>query len=354
MTATTGEVRSVAANSLEPGAIRRRHPEAFELRHELYWFDMVASALLGWCAFALSLAQPLFSPAQLGLHAVAVLAFLRGALFIHELSHLRRGAIPGFELSWHALVGIPVLVPSLMYVGSHGDHHRTSGFATPEDPEYAPIATWSRLELLRFLLGVVLVPALLVLRWGLLGPISYLVPPLRSFVVAQISTLVINSDYRRPLPQGAQTRRWAWQEAAAALAVWTVAGSALLGAIPASWLVNWYLLVFGVLFINQVRTLAAHRYENLGEPLDTMGQLLDSVNLRGLPGLTVLAAPVGLRYHALHHLLPTVPYHSLGWLHRALLEELPADTPYRRSEGPGILSLAAKLWRGAGAAQRAC
>jgi fatty acid desaturase len=69
--------------------------------------------------------------------------------------------------------------------------------------------------------------------------------------------------------------------------------------------------------------------------------------------LSALAAPVGLRYHALHHHLPTVPYHSLGALHRRLLAELPADDPYRRTQRPGVIAAALALAQRAGA-RRAC
>ena len=93
--------------------------------------------------------------------------------------------------------------------------------------------------------------------------------------------------------------------------------------------------------------LAAHRYDNDGQQLDLLGQLRDSITLGGWPILTALAAPLGLRYHALHHWLPSVPYHSLGVLHRRLLEELPLASPYRRTQRAGILSTVRDLrqWR---------
>jgi fatty acid desaturase len=80
--------------------------------------------------------------------------------------------------------------------------------------------------------------------------------------------------------------------------------------------------------------------------MGTEEQLLDSINLRGLPILTVLLAPVGLRFHALHHHLPYLPYHSLGRVHRRLLAELPQNAPYRATvrDGVGILQ---SLWRNA-------
>ena len=40
-------------------------------------------------------------------------------------------------------------------------------------------------------------------------------------------------------------------------------------------------------------------------------------------------APVGLRYHALHHWIPSLPYHNLGRAHRLLVATLRSDAPYR-------------------------
>ena len=61
--------------------------------------------------------------------------------------------------------------------------------------------------------------------------------------------------------------------------------------------------------------------------------------------LTAAAAPVGLRYHALHHFLPTVPYHSLGLLHQRLEAELGQDSPYRQTYRNGIGSAISVLVR---------
>ena len=323
----------------------------FESNRTIYWSDLLASAFVGWSALIISARVPFGSPLHVVATLVAIFALLRAALFIHELSHLKRGQIPGFELGWNLIVGIPLMMPSLMYVGSHMDHHKRTGFGTNDDPEYAQIARWSRLRLVTFVLTVTLLPLVLPLRWGVLGPLSRFFPSLRRLVVGKLSTLVINSSYVRPMPKGEHIERWNAQEAGAAVFVWAVFGAWIAGWIPIGSIVQWCIVVGGIVSVNQVRTLIAHAYENEGDPMDAEAQLLDSINLRGSPILSALIAPVGLRFHALHHHLPFIPYHSLGLVHRRLLEELPQNAPYRATVRDGVGTLRG-LWRNAAAPPR--
>lgn len=323
--------------------LRRQFASAFPPNSVIYWSDLLASSGIGWAAFAVGASVPWGSLTYVCATMVAVLALLRAAIFIHEIAHFKEGTLPGFEVGWHLLVGFPLLLPSLMYVGSHNDHHRQQTFGTLGDPEYAPLAHWPHWRILWFVLSVSFVPVLLWLRWGVVGPLAWALPPLRRLLVARASTLVINTTYRRPAPTGKQALRWTIQEVAVALTVWTSVLGVYLGWLPLRWMSQWYVVAAGMAMVNQVRTLAAHRYHNDGARLDTMAQLADSVTLGGrLAGLT---APVGLRFHALHHLLPTVPYHSLGTLHRRLLAEFSADSPYGRTQEWGIVAAVRALFR---------
>ncbi len=325
--------------------LRKQFANAFQPHPGTYWLDLLLSTVVGWTAFYLSLHSPFGSLAYFAATIIALIALLRATLFIHEIAHCKRGSLPGFEIAWHLFVGLPFMLPSLVYVGSHGDHHRPNVFGTANDPEYASLAHGNILGLGRFVLGVLFVPALLVLRWGILGPLSHSIPPLRKLVVRRASTLVINPAYSRPVPKKQHRARWIIQEWAAALVVWLVCVSWLMGQLPMAWILKWYTVTTGMLVLNQVRTLAAHRYRNSGRQLSLTEQLLDSINLSGWPVLTVLAAPVGLRYHALHHLLPNVPYHSLGRLHRQLQNALPVDSSYNQAGERGILSAIQDLVR---------
>ncbi|MFQ5418125.1 MAG: fatty acid desaturase family protein [Myxococcota bacterium] len=334
----------VSPNVLPTDFLRRTAGE-FAPRPWIYWADMLASAALGWSLFFFSLELPLFSALQVVATLGAVFALLRAALFIHELCHVKPSQLPCFEVAWNLLVGIPLLIPSLMYVGSHMDHHKRMAFGTETDPEYAPIAHWSRLRIAAFVVTVAFAPLLLPIRWGVLTPLSRAIPALRPWVVGKLSTLVINTSYTRPMPRGAHVRRWNLEEGGAALTVWAVGALVLAGVIPVAFVTHWLVVGAGILVANQVRTLAAHGYENEGECMDAEQQLLDSINLGGKPVLSSLIAPVGLRYHALHHYLPSLPYHSLGTVHRRLSALLPHDAPYRRTQSDGLSVTLQALWK---------
>jgi len=321
---------------LSYSSLRKRFADELRPRKSIYWPDMLGSMIVGWSSFALALryqSQPIVSVA---FSIVSVFALYRAILFIHEITHLKRGTVPGFETAWNLTVGVPLLAPSMLYVGSHNDHHRRAVFGTAIDPEYEPIGHWTPWRVMASGLPMLVVPAVLALRWAVLGPISYLIPPLRRVVVERASALVINPRYRRKPPQGPALLRWALQEAGTAVYVWAIIFGVWSGYIPIGWIAHLYAVTAAILLVNHVRTLAAHRYIHLGEELTREGQLLDSVNLVSESLWTKLVAPVGLRYHALHHVLPGLPYHSLGAVHRVLCRELPRDSSYHRVSVSGV------------------
>ena len=120
--------------------VRPRFTDAFRPRAWIYWSDLLATTVVCWAAFAVSAGAPLGAPLHLASTLVAMVALFRAAIFVHEIAHQRRGGLPGFELAWNVLVGVPFLAPSLTYVGSHLDHHRQATFGTWNDPEYLPLA----------------------------------------------------------------------------------------------------------------------------------------------------------------------------------------------------------------------
>lgn len=307
----------------------------------LYWTDCFVSAAVGYAALAAAILVHSTGWALLA-GLVSVLALYRAGLFIHELTHMKHSLVPGFRFAWNLLLGIPLMVPSFMYEGIHSLHHARTRYGTAEDPEYLPLALMKPWTLPVFLLVSLLAPVALLFRFAVLTPLSLVIPGLRRAVVGRYSGLQINPSFERRAPEGELKTQWFWQELGAS--VWSIGLLALVatGVVPLRAFLIYLAVIGGVAFINQIRTLVAHLWENEGEALTVTAQYLDSVNVP--PGmLPYLWAPVGLRYHALHHLLPSLPYHSLTEAHRRLSAALDGDSAYHRANYPTLRGLVVRL-----------
>lgn len=329
--------------------------DCFPVNPWIYWLDFLVTATLAWGSFYLTETSEALSWIELFYFTVSVFSFYRAALFVHELTHQERREIPGFSVVWNLLMGIPLLVPSFMYRGVHIDHHRKNTYGTEEDGEYLPFGASTFWRTFYYLAQSILVPFLLVFRFLVLAPLSFLHPRFRAFVMLHLSALAIRMDTPRrlPAPGSVDQRNWYAQEALCFFWCFFLFLGFSSGLLELGTLRHIYLLLCATFFVNSLRTVVAHRYRNrTGKELTFTDQFLDSVNIEGHPVLMELLAPVGLRYHALHHLFPTVPYYKLGVAHRLLTSQLPADSIYHAATEPTLRSALATLWRNTKQAHR--
>jgi fatty acid desaturase len=318
----------------------------------LYWTDLLVSAGAAWTLAVLFFRAPGWGPLTLLQLLGAAILFFRAGTFIHEIVHFRDGELKWFARGWNLLMGIPLLMPWILY-RNHFDHHSVRLYGTPDDGEYLPLASAPRLETIRYLLQVTVLPLMITLRFGVLGPLSWLNRRLREWLLTgRNSAGVSNPYYRKRFP-----RQDEWHlvvmEVLCFLWLLSLAVMVVRGVIGGMVLLKAYALLGLALGLNWVRNLAAHGYGNRGGRMSLPEQIADSINITGQTWLTALLFPVGLRYHALHHLFPFLPYHNLGKAHQRLMERLPADSPYRLANQPSYFAAVAKLWRGARATSRA-
>ena len=325
----------------------------------IYWTDFLLSWSIGVAAFTL-VQFPEFvttdarwhGPVLIAGFLVSSLLYYRCALFIHELVHIRDGEFTGFRFVWNLLCGIPFLVPSFLYY-THLDHHRRKHYGTKEDGEYIPLSRLPAWQILFYMSQVLVIPILAVIRFGLLTPLTWISQPIRDLVHRRASSMIMDPAYIRPLPTQRVLRIIRLQEFLCFAWIWFIVlrlttsfGLVFDDTLPMSFLVQVYLTGLFIVTINAIRTLGAHRWTNKDDSEMTfIEQMLDSVNYPKHPVTGALWAPVGLRFHALHHIFPTMPYHALATAHRRLIRDLPADSPYRKCSAESLPDEIAALWR---------
>ena len=315
-------------------AAHRLIEDLFPARPWRYWRELLFGGTAAWAAILIAILSDSPVLAAIG-GAFAVLLWYRCAAMVHELTHQRNSGIPGFHRAWNVVVGIAWLLPSVMYEGVHSSHHKKTSYGTANDPEYLPLAgkPWAIARYLGFSFAIF--PALLA-RFLIGAPISWVAPPLRRLLIRSASSYSINLGYERTMSSSERRRLVRW-ECAVMLAWWPPIALTLLGEIPWKWLAIWYAVYSLVLLVNRVRMLTAHHFALEGMPVNHLEQFADSIDTP-TGWWTELWAPLGMRYHALHHLFPLLPFHAMRPAYERLVSNLPADSFYHGSTGAGLVS----------------
>jgi len=320
---------------------------------KIYWPDFLISALAGWAAFAGAVYSAPFSLLQILLILVASAALFRAVLFTHELAHLKKGTFGAFRLVWNAVVGVPFLVPSYSYTGVHIDHHRPGVYGSTRDGEYVSFGAGAPWRSVAYVLLSFILPLLLLIRFAILTPLSWIIRPMRGLIWRRMSSLAIDLNYDRHPQNKDDDETWLAQETAAALFVVAILSAIALGYLPIAVLGVWYAVTTTILFCNSIRTLGSHAYRFSGDvTVNKLDEFLDSINVPSEDLLTKIIAPVGLRFHATHHLFPATPYHNLPKLHHALVAELSDNRVYLTTSRKSFAHAVATLLQDARAADQ--
>lgn len=320
----------------------------------IYWIDFTATILTGHLAFQVLLRSSEITGwtggqlwgLRLALFTLTAILYMRASMFIHELIHLPPGKFKAFRFYWNLLCGIPFLIPSFLYY-PHVDHHRRKHYGTDRDGEYLDLSHRHPANIFLFIGAALVVPIAAFLRFAVLTPIAWAFPAFRGWVEKHASSMVIDIFYLRGDYGASANRVMRIQEAFCFLwcMVMIMRAPIMSGTLIDQFLIQGYLLGVTLVFINNVRTLGAHRWMGDGRELTFEEQLLDSVNYPYRPWITELWGPTGTRYHALHHLFPSIPYHNLGKAHRRLMAGLPSDSLYRDTVRVSLTGAIIELWQ---------
>ena len=334
-------------------------PESRAIVHDLlkpnplvYWVDFLITLAIGYTATGIYFFTPDFapwwSPQQIACFVIAGFAFHRVANFMHELAHFRRTkSMRSFYYGWNILAGVPMMIPSYFFE-AHLEHHTTEHYGTGTDCEYLPLGKGPMRKIGRFFGQLFLQPLYVFTRFIIVAPIAFLHPGIRRWAHSRFSKFVFDWGCRHELPHDSPIRFYLLMDVLCWLRTSAIFVAPVIQGGDAYFRpLQLYALVIFTLFLHYFRSLGAHHYVSDSQAVSFREQLLDSINIKGHRLFTELLFPVGLRYHALHHLFPQMPYHNLGEAHRRLMEQLPENALYRQLEYPSFWFVLKSLWRNA-------
>ncbi len=328
-------------------AIRDSDTDFFRVSPRRYWIDFGVSLVAAYVAATVYLTAPLGSWSQLAAFPVAAFWLYRLGSLVHEVCHLGEREMTGFKAAWNVLAGIMTLTPSPFFTRHHRDHHSRRFYGTPQDPEYVAnvMEGGNAASLALYAVQVLLFPVVVFLRF-LLAPLSFVHPAVREWTLRRASAFTLNHRYERRLT-AADRRAILAVEIPCFLRALLIPSLVLAGLNPWTRIPLLYALAVATFLLNQMRQLADHHFDADPGRVDMEAHILDSCNFTSNDPLTLIFFPFSIRYHALHHLFPSLPYHNLKPAHEHLVKVLPPDSPYFSLDRPGWWSVARRTILGA-------
>ena len=333
-------------------AICESDTDFFRVSPLRYWADFSLSLTAAYASAYIYLVSPLGSWWQLPAFCMAAFWLYRLGSLIHEVCHLGQHEMLVFKATWNLLAGVMTLTPSPFFTRHHRDHHSQRMYSTAEDPEYMAnvMESGNLRSIVCYTAFVAVFPLLVFLRF-LLAPLTFLHPKLRDWTLRRASSLTFNRQYERTITP-TDRRSIMAVEGLCFLRALLIPLLIVLGVNHWSRIPMLYALALATVFLNQMRLLADHHLDGDGSRVDFEAHIMDSCNYTRNDPLTLLFFPFSIRYHALHHLFPSLPYHNLKTAHAHLVASLPQDSPYLSLDRPGWWCVARQTLYGRAAASR--
>lgn len=305
-----------------------------EIDSQSIWLDFLLNLVFSWPLFLYS-----FNTSNLYLFIVSMYFLYRGAMLIHEVSHIAK-KIPGYRLAYNVFFGWPLSFPAYIF-DHHLFHHGKSTYGTEKDPEYKYIESFGLKTLIKPILSSIFLPFFQLIRFGILPIVLIFLPEtIKLFIYKKASTLVFDTSYERIARNKEKELKMMMQNDLASAAYKVIILVLILKSIlPVGILIYYYIGFFFCSSLNMYRALFNHLYLNKeNKKLSRTEHLLDTTTIES-GVLTNLIFVNGLNFHTIHHLFPEIPYYRLKDAHKKLIQNLPKDHVYNETVYKSIFDL---------------
>jgi fatty acid desaturase len=304
----------------------------------IYWTYYLSVTALSWAGLIGLCFADLQSLEKIALFLATSFMLYHAISFTHEISHIQKKSFLPFKVIWNLLSGCPFCVPSFIYELNHRRHHGTD-YSLDGDGEYLELSKNTFQKSFEFLSLNIILPYMGLIRFGILGPISFFSPRLRNTVLRNFSFMGMKSTFTRFIPESKSTiQDWAIQDLATSAFVWVYVALVVSKILPEWFFIVWGLLVSTVGLLNGIRALAVtHKYQfGNGQPVTYEQHICDGVEIEGVTLGTILFCPIQLQYHMTHHMFPHVPFHNIQKVRTRLKDHFSSESFYHQNVYRGI------------------